>query len=72
MTKLMNLAYRVILGLVTCVIVLSIGILTGLIFAFFPFALLWAFANQHAENAEIAKAYRSLMKRYHDGELFES
>jgi hypothetical protein len=72
MAMLVKLLLRVIAGIVVCFIAVSFSALFGLIMVFFPFALILAFANQRNEKAEITKAYKILMRRYYENQLFQN
>ena len=69
---LVNLLLRVIAGVVICFIAITFSALVGLVMVFFPFALIWAFANQCNEKAEITRAYKILMRRYYENQLFQN
>jgi hypothetical protein len=72
MAMLVNLLLRVIAGVIICFVAISFSALFSLVMVFFPFALIWALANQGNEKAEIAKAYKILMRRYYENNLFQN
>lgn len=72
MAMLVKLLLRVIVGVTICLIAITFIALFGLIMVFVPFALIWAFANQCNEKAEITRAYKILMRRYYENQLFQN
>lgn len=72
MAMLVNLLLRVIAGVVICFIAITFSVFVGLVMVFFPFALILAFANQRNEKAEITRAYKVLMRRYYENQLFQN
>ncbi len=72
MAMLGNLLLRMIVGIITSLIAISLIFLISLIMLFFPLALIWTFARQCDDKAEVTKAYNTLMKRYYQNNLFQS